>query len=40
MEEDGISNVHIDNVMNKISKTFYGTFSIENMPVMDNDVFL
>ena len=39
MEEEGISNVYIDDLMNKISKTFCGTFSIDNIPVIENDVF-
>ena len=39
MEEEGISNVYIDDLMNKISKTFCGTFSIDNIPVIGNDVF-
>ena len=39
-EEEGISNVYIDKLMNKISKTFCGTFSIDNIPVIGNDVFL
>ena len=40
MEEEGISNVYIDDLMNKIRKTFCGTFSIDNIPVIGNDVFL
>ena len=39
MEEDGISNVYIDKPMNKISRSFHGTFSIDNIPEIDNDVF-
>ena len=39
MEEDGISNVYIDKLMNKISTSFHGTFSIDNIPEIDNDVF-
>ena len=39
MEEEGISNVYIDDLMNKISKTFCGTFSIDNIPVIGDDVF-
>ena len=39
MEEEGISNIYIDSLMNKISRTFYGTFSIDNIPEINNDVF-
>ena len=39
MEEEGISNIYIDSLMNKISRTFYGTFSIDNIPKINNDVF-
>ena len=39
MEEEGISNIYIDNLMNKISKTFWGTFSIDNIPLIKNDIF-
>ena len=39
MEEDGISNVYIDKLMNKISRSFHGTFSIDNVPVFEDDVF-
>ena len=39
MEENGISNVYIDKLMKKISRSFRGTFSIDNIPVFDDDVF-
>ena len=40
MEENGISNVYIDKLMKKISsRSFNGTFSINNIPVFDDDVF-
>ena len=39
MEEEGISNIYIDSLMNKISRTFYGTYSIDNIPEINNDVF-
>ena len=39
MEENGISNVYIDKLMEKISRSFNGTFSIDNIPVFDDDVF-
>ena len=39
MEEEGISNIYIDNLMNKISKTFWGTFSIDNIPLIKDDIF-
>ena len=39
MEEDGISNVFIDKQMKKISRSFHGTFSMDNIPEIDNDVF-
>ena len=40
MEENGISNVYIDKLMKKIScRSFNGTFSIDNIPVFDDDVF-
>ena len=39
MEEEGISNVYIDKLMHKISKTFCGTFSVDNIPVIGDDVF-
>ena len=39
MEENGISNVYIDKLMEKISISFNGTFSIDNIPVFNDDVF-
>ena len=39
MEENGISNVYIDKLMEKISRSFRGTFSIDNIPVFEDDVF-
>ena len=39
MEENGISNVYIDKLMEKISRSFNGTFSIDNIPVFDDDLF-
>ena len=39
MEEDGISNVYIDKLMEKISRSFRWTFSIDNIPVFEDDVF-
>ena len=40
MEENGISNVYIDKLMKKISsRSFNGTFSIDDVPVFDDDVF-
>ena len=39
MEENGISNVYIDKQMEKISRSFRGTFSIDNIPVFEDDVF-
>ena len=35
MEEEGISNVYIDHLMNKISSSFRGTFSIDNIPTFE-----
>ena len=40
MEENGISNVYVDKLMEKISISFNGTFSIDNIPVFEDDVFL
>ena len=39
MEEEGISNVYIDHLMNKISSSFRGTFSIDNIPTFDDESF-
>ena len=39
MEEEGISNVYIDHLMNKISSSFRGTFSIDNIPTFDDECF-
>ena len=39
MEEEGISNIYIDSLINKISRTFYDTFSIDNIPEINNEVF-
>ena len=39
MEEEGISNVYNDHLMNKISSSFRGTFSIDNIPTFDNESF-
>ena len=39
MEEGGISNVYIDHVLNKISTSFQGTFSIDNIPTFDDESF-
>ena len=39
MEENGIRNVYIDKLMEKISISFNGTFSIDNIPVFNDDVF-
>ena len=39
MEENGISNVYIDKLMEKISRSYNGTFSIDNIPNFDDDVF-
>ena len=36
-EENGMSNVYIDKLMEKISRSFNGTFSIDNIPVFDDD---
>ena len=37
MEEEGISNVYIDHLMNKISSSFRGTFSIDNIPTFNDE---
>ena len=39
MDEEGISNIYINDVMEKISRTFHGTFSIDNIPDIDNYAF-
>ena len=39
MEEEGISNVYIDHLMNKISSSFRGTFSIDNIPTFDDECY-
>ena len=39
MDEEGISNIYINDVMDKISRTFHGTFSIDNIPDIDNYAF-
>ena len=39
MEEEGISNVYIDHSMNKISSSFRGTFSIDNIPTFNDESF-
>ena len=39
MEEEGISNVYIDHLMNKISSSYRGTFSIDNIPTFDDEIF-
>ena len=37
--EEGISNVYIDHLMNKISSSYRGTFSIDNIPTFDDEIF-
>ena len=39
MGEDGISNVYIDTLMEKISSSFRGTFSIDNIPMFTEKSF-
>ena len=39
MEEGGISNMYIDNLMEKISSSFRGTFSIDKNPMFKNENF-
>ena len=39
MEEGGISNMYIDNLMEKISSSFRGTFSIDKIPMFKEEKF-
>ena len=39
MEEGGISNMYIDNLMEKISSSFRGTFSIDKIPMFKEKNF-
>ena len=39
MEEGGISNMYIDNLMEKISSSFRGTFSIDKIPMFKEENF-
>ena len=39
MEEEGISNLYIDHLMDKISSSYRGTFSIDNIPTFDDECF-
>ena len=39
MEEGGISNMYIDNLMEKISCSFRGTFSIDKIPMFKEKKF-
>ena len=38
MEENWVSNVYIDKLMEKISRSFNGKFSIDNILVFDDNV--
>ena len=33
MNSQGVSNLYLDNLMKKISKSFRGTFSCDNIPI-------
>ena len=37
--EEGISNIFINDVMDKISRSFHGTYSIDNIPIIKNNNF-
>ena len=39
MEEGEISNMYIDNLMEKISSSFRGTFSIDKIPMFKEEKF-
>ena len=39
MEEGRISNMYIDNLMEKISSSFRGTFSIDKIPMFKEEKF-
>ena len=39
METDGISNIYIDHLMKKISLSFHGTFSLDNIPTFEDETF-
>ena len=39
MEEEGISNIYIDGLMEKISCSFRGTFSIDKIPTFKDEHF-
>ena len=39
MEEEGISNLYIDGLMEKISCSFRGTFSIDKIPTFKDEHF-
>ena len=39
MEPDGISNIYIDHLMKKISLSFRGTFSLDNIPTFEDETF-
>ena len=39
MVEEGISNIFINDVMDKISRSFQGTYSIDNIPTIKNNDF-
>ena len=39
MEDGGISNMYIDNLMEKISSSFRGTFSINKIPIFKEKSF-
>ena len=39
MESDGISNIYIDHLMQQISLSFRGTFSLDNIPTFEEETF-
>ena len=39
MREGGISNIYIDRLMEKISSSFRGTFSIDKIPMFKQERF-
>ena len=39
MESDGISNIYIDHLMQQISLSFRGTFSLESIPTFEEETF-
>ena len=39
MNESGISNIYIDHLMDKISYSFHGTFSADNIPKFEDRFF-